>query len=164
MARKEHFASTASKYRTPLSSSGRNEVKAPAAYLMRSASVIADLAPELQVPATRLLRHSYEAGIPLVVASGKRTGAAQKALYAQGRTSPGAVVTNVRPGSSLHETGRAFDVAPLDPLAPGGMGDVVIPWPTDPVFWRIIGAIGEDLGLVWGGRFPVPDYPHFEAP
>lgn len=139
-------------------------MRAPAAYLMRSAPLVRTLDSGLQVPANRLLEHAYAAGIPLVVASGRRSLDAQKALYAQGRSSPGAIVTNVLPGRSRHEKGLAFDVAPLDPYAPGGMGDVLVPWPTDPAFWGIIGRIGEGLGLTWGGRLPVPDYPHFESP
>lgn len=136
-------------------------MRVPAAYLMRSASLIRDLDPALQVPANELLKRAYLAGIPIVVASGRRSFAEQAALYAQGRTSPGAIVTDVKPGSSSHEAGLALDVAPLDPHAASGMGDVLIPWPTDPAFWRILGKIGESIGLGWGGRLPVPDYPHF---
>jgi len=136
-------------------------LRVPAAYLMRSASLIRDLDPALQVPATEFIKRAYLAGIPVVVASGRRSFAEQTALYAQGRTSPGSIVTDVQPGKSDHEKGLAFDVAPLDPRAASGMGDVLIPWPTDPAFWRILGKIGEGIGLLWGGRFPVPDFPHF---
>lgn len=136
-------------------------MRSPAAYLMRSASLIRDLDPALQVPATELVKRAYAAGVPIIVASGRRTYAEQAALYAQGRMSPGAIVTNVKPGTSSHELGLAFDVAPLDPHAAGGMGDVLVPWPTDPAFWRILGRIGEGIGLLWGGRLPVPDFPHF---
>lgn len=140
-------------------------MRAPAAYLMRSASIIRDLDPSIQVPATELVKRAYEIGIPVIVASGRRTIAEQTAIYNQGRTSPGGIVTRVRPGTSLHELGLAFDVAPLDPHAAGGMGDVIVPWPDDPAFWGILGRIGENLGLVWGGRFPRPrrDFPHFQA-
>jgi len=138
-------------------------MRAPAAYQMRSAALIRDLDAAIQVPAAELVRRAYAAGIPIVIASGRRPFTAQAALYNQGRVSPGDIVTNVRPGESLHETGLAFDVAPLDPHAASGMGDVLVPWPDEPAFWRILGRIGEELGLVWGGRFPKPDFPHFQA-
>jgi peptidoglycan L-alanyl-D-glutamate endopeptidase CwlK len=136
-------------------------MKAPAAYLMRSATLIRDLDPVLQVRATELVKEAYSYGIPIIVASGRRTKSEQAALYAQGRSQPGAVVTDIKPGHSMHERGLAFDVAPLDPHAPGGMGDVIIPWPSDSSFWTVLGRIGENLGLLWGGRFLKPDYPHF---
>ena len=86
-----------------------------------------------------------------------RTNAQQAALWAQGRTAPGAIVTWARPGTSLHEMGRAFDVVPM-------RGGVCV-WGTtgaDGVLWRQLGAIGEGLGLTWGGRWANPDFPHFQ--
>lgn len=41
--------------------------------------------------------------------SGTRTMAEQAALYFQGRTAPGKIVTNARPGMSLHNYGIAVD-------------------------------------------------------
>jgi len=139
-------------------------MRAPAAYLMRSASVIRELDPILWTKATELVTRAYERGIPVIVASGLRSREAQRALYEQGRTTPGAIVTNIRPGRSKHESGLAFDVAPLDPNAAGGMGEVLVPWPTDMLLWTTLGLIGESLGLRWGGRFKPRDFPHFEIP
>lgn len=45
------------------------------------------------------------------VTSGLRTMAAQAALYAQGRTMPGPIVTHAKPGDSAHNWGLAIDVA-----------------------------------------------------
>ena len=55
--------------------------------------------------------------------------------------------------------GLAFDVALLDS---GGRPA----WPTDDAGlarWERVGALGEALGLVWGGRWRSPDWPHFQA-
>ena len=41
---------------------------------------------------------------------GFRTAADQAALYAQGRTAPGSIVTDAPPGRSAHEHGLAVDV------------------------------------------------------
>jgi hypothetical protein len=86
---------------------------------------------------------------------GTRTFAQQQAVYDQGRTAPGSVVTKARPGDSYHQYGLAFDVVPdaykdLPNWNPGGDA------------WTTIGQIGESLGLTWGGRWASPDEPHFE--
>ena len=89
------------------------------------------------------------------VTSGRRTFEEQTALYAQGRTAPGPIVTYAPPGTSLHESGRAFDLAPLDRHGKPY-------WPETPALWSALGKLGEAQGLRWGGRWQVPDRPHFE--
>lgn len=91
----------------------------------------------------------------LLLVQSFRSAADQAALYAQGRTAPGKIVTYAKPGSSYHEWGLAFDVAIAD--AHGQPS-----WPNDVSLWTQIGKLGEELGLTWGGRFPSPDYGHFE--
>ena len=44
------------------------------------------------------------------IAQGFRTFAEQDALYAQGRTKPGAKVTNAKGGQSIHNYGLAVDI------------------------------------------------------
>lgn len=93
--------------------------------------------------------------MPCSVVQGTRTFAQQQAIYDQGRTTPGAVVTKARPGDSYHQYGLAFDVVPdaykdLPNWNPGGDA------------WTTIGQIGESMGLTWGGRWASPDEPHFE--
>jgi len=85
---------------------------------------------------------------------GTRTHAQQGAVYAQGRTTPGAIVTDAEPGDSFHQYGLAGDVVPLAYKA--------LPnWNPSGPLWAKIGAIGESLGLTWGGRWSKPDRPHF---
>jgi len=49
-------------------------------------------------------------GATAEVLSGLRSYQQQAALYAQGRTKPGKIVTNARPGSSWHNYGLAIDL------------------------------------------------------
>jgi D-alanyl-D-alanine dipeptidase len=118
-----------------------------------SEGVIARLEPVIQSKARALLDASKIEGIELVVTQGLRTMEEQAALYAQGRTAPGPVVTNAKPGSSWHNFGLAFDVA----VVQGGKPT----WPADEALWQKVGALGKALGLTWGGDFMnFPDRPH----
>ena len=73
--------------------------------------------------AERLLADAAAAGIPLTVTFTLRSMATQAALYAQGRTRPGPVVTNARAGHSFHNFGLALDVVPTELLALQRWGD-----------------------------------------
>lgn len=83
-----------------------------------------------------------------------RSKAEQDALYAQGRTAPGSVVTNAKYPWSLHCWGVALDFAPVV----GGKADY-----SNVALFERVGAIGESLGLDWGGRWTsIVDRPHFQ--
>jgi peptidoglycan L-alanyl-D-glutamate endopeptidase CwlK len=77
----------------------------------RNKELLATLLPEVAALAWRHLGICQDAGIDLVVVQALRTKEQQDALYAQGRTAPGRVVTDARPGFSWHNFGRAYDVA-----------------------------------------------------
>ena len=113
---------------------------------------IEDLEPDVQDMALDFLQHCARSGLTLRVTQTRRTHAEQAALYAQGRSEPGKIVTNAPPGYSWHSFGRAFDVC--------HMGSD--PYPEDDAFWEKIGEVGESCGLEWGGRWKHPDRPHFE--
>jgi peptidoglycan LD-endopeptidase CwlK len=94
-------------------------------------------------------------GIQIRVVQSLRSWTEQAALYAQGRTEPGQVVTNAKPGTSWHNYGLAVDVAPFD----GGIPD----WNADHPVWKRIVAVGESVGLVSGSEWRTfPDLPHFQ--
>ena len=79
----------------------------------------------------------------------------QAALYAQGRTAPGNIVTKAKPGTSWHNFGLAFDVAVVVNGQPT--------WPDDEALWSKVGDLGKRLGLEWGGDFAsFKDLPHFQ--
>ena len=119
---------------------------------------IEDLDPKMQPLAAEFLRLAWAAGLPVVITQTRRAVAEQDALYAQGRTAPGPIVTNAPGGSSPHCAGLAFDVAFQAPQK-------AVTWDEPrPGAWDELGKIGEGLGLVWGGRFKhLVDRPHFEC-
>lgn len=124
--------------------------------LKSSEERISSLHPQVASRARELVKRAAGEGMPIVVTQALRSMEQQAALYAQGRTAPGAIVTNSPPGSSWHNYALAFDIAPLD--ASGQPH-----WPDDEGLWQRLGAIGKQLGLTWGGDFrSFKDRPHFE--
>ncbi len=113
---------------------------------------ISQLDPRLQRPATDFINAAQAQGVNLRITQGFRSIAEQDALYNQGRTTPGSIVTNARGGQSYHNYGLAFDVVMMQ----NGQ----------PVWDRIpanIGALGATYGFEWGGGWRTfPDYPHFQ--
>ena len=91
-------------------------------------------------------------GIDAKVISGYRSYAQQDALYAQGRTAPGSVVTKARGGYSMHNFRVAYDVGIFD-------GEKYI---EESPLYQVVGLLGEAVGLEWGGRWKFQDEPHFQ--
>ena len=119
-----------------------------------SAERIKLLHPRMRPLAVRLLQEAKRQGINLRITAGLRTAAEQEALYQQGRTKPGAKVTNARPWQSYHNYGLAIDVVPLNQFNQPDWNSTK---------WKQIGAIGKAVGLRWGGDFKsIVDQPHFE--
>jgi len=109
-----------------------------------SAERIKLLHPRMRPLAVRLLQEAKRQGINLRITAGLRTAAEQEALYQQGRTKPGAKVTNARPWQSYHNYGLAIDVVPLNQFNQPDWNSTK---------WKQIGAIGKSVGLRWGGDF-----------
>lgn len=104
----------------------------------------------------RMVDACAQAGLAILITQGLRTWEEQDALYAQGRTAPGKIVTNARGGQSWHNFGLAFDIVVLDSV---GKAD----WDTAHPGWSRAAAIGKSLGLEWGGDWPTfKDLPHFQ--
>ena len=119
----------------------------------RSEKVIATLLPEVQPMARALVQKAAAAGISIRIISGLRTYAEQDALYAQGRTAPGNVVTNARGGYSNHNFGIAFDIGVFEGNRYLG----------DSPKYKAVGVLGMDLGLEWGGSWKtIVDQPHYQ--
>ena len=95
------------------------------------------------------------ANVQIIVVQGLRTFAESDALFAQGRTAPGAIVTKAGAGQSYHNYGLAFDFAMV---TNGKDDDSVGP------NWMKVVSIMETHGMSWGGNFPegFHDNPHFE--
>jgi peptidoglycan LD-endopeptidase CwlK len=119
----------------------------------RSEKTIATLQPEVRSYARALVLKATAIGITIKVISGLRTYDEQNALYAQGRTKPGRVVTNARGGYSNHNFGIAFDIGVFD-------GASYVP---ESPRYKAVGALGAELGLEWGGNWKtIKDEPHFQ--
>lgn len=99
-------------------------------------------------------------GVSVEVISGLRSWQAQAALYAQGRTKPGPIVTNAKPGSSWHNYGLAID---LGLFKAGKYLDESSPAQADKIYAEI-GKIAAKHGIEWGGTWvKFKDTPHFQV-
>lgn len=98
-------------------------------------------------------------GITIEVISGLRSWAQQSALFAQGRTRPGKIVTFAKPGSSWHNYGLAID---LGLFAKGRYLDESEPARAARIY-RELGALAVSMGLEWAGNWKkFPEGPHFQ--
>lgn len=103
-------------------------------------------------------------GFTMRVTDGLRTVEQQQALYAQGRTRPGKIVTNADGiiKKSNHQAhgdgfGHAMDCCFLDQH-----GEPT--WRED-FPWKAYGEAAKAVGLKWGGDWNSPhDLPHVELP
>lgn len=114
--------------------------------------------PELQKKAEKLVSACRGQGLLIGIGECFRTVAEQDKLYAQGRTTPGNIVTNAKGSSysSHHQWGTAFDIYRND--GKGAYND-------SDGFFSKVGAIGVKIGLEWGGNWTSPvDKPHFQLP
>ena len=93
--------------------------------------------------AKEFLENVKAVGIDLLVTSTYRDGESQNALYAQGRTAPGKIVTNAKAGESFHNYRCAVDVVPLVAGKPR--------WDVKDEVWQTIGKLGKEAGLEWAG-------------
>lgn len=94
-------------------------------------------------------------GIKVGITSTYRSFQEQDALYAQGRTTAGSVVTNAKGGQSMHNFKVALDFCPMT-------SDGRFEWNDKATFTKI-GMIGESCGFEWGGRWvSFLDLPHLQ--
>lgn len=124
------------------------------------------LRPDLQEKITLLQKKCAAAGITIGIGECLRTKAEQDALYAQGRTKPGKIVTNAKGSSysSMHQWGVAFDFyLKMDVDGDGKTSDDAFNNSTG--LYDKVGKIGQSIGLEWGGSWKsIKDRPHFQLP
>lgn len=124
---------------------------------IKSQDEIATLHPKLRDDAMKAwmeAQAAMPANVKIVVTQGYRTFAESDALYAQGRTKPGSIVTNAKAGESYHNYGLAFDFA----MTTNGRED----WSVGPNWLKVV-EIMKKHGWSWGGDFKsIKDNPHFE--
>lgn len=103
-----------------------------------------DLHPRVAAMCQRFIDNCKAQGIDVLITSTYRDAESQNALYAQGRTTPGKIVTNAKAGQSWHNWRCAFDFVPIV----NGKAQ----WNDVATFERC-GKIAESLGLEWAGRW-----------
>jgi D-alanyl-D-alanine carboxypeptidase len=91
--------------------------------------------------------------ITIRMVQGLRTFAQQQAIYDQGRTKPGPVVTKAKAGQSYHNYGLAADIVPFHPDLK------TLDWEYN---FKLLVPFAIKYGITWGGLFPSPDRDHFE--
>ena len=115
------------------------------------------LHPKLRAECLALLDKAealLPANITIRVVQGLRTIEEQDALYAQGRTAPGKIVTKAKGGKSYHNYGLAIDFCLLI--------DGKVSWVVDANWMKVV-KVFKDAGWTWGGDFKsIKDNPHFE--
>lgn len=100
-------------------------------------------------------------GIRLRISQGLRTVAEQDALYAQGRTTKGKIVTQAKGGTSWHNWGLAVDIVILYDLDGNGSFETAS-WDENK-HWMMVVSEFKKAGFAWGGDFRTfKDSPHFE--
>jgi peptidoglycan L-alanyl-D-glutamate endopeptidase CwlK len=113
---------------------------------------IEDLTKPVAVLCRQFIAECDKAGIDVIITSTYRDNESQAALYAQGRTAPGAKVTNAKPGQSFHNWRVAFDFVPIV----HGKADY-----KNLATFKRCGEIAESLGLEWAGRWKtMKEYAH----
>lgn len=97
-----------------------------------------------------------------------RTFAEQDALFAQGRSKPGKVVTNAKGGQSYHNYGLAIDIVLILDKDKNGTFETAS-WDLKTDFdgdkkadWMEVVQIFKRYGFEWGGDWKFVDAPHFQ--
>jgi len=124
----------------------------------RSEKCIATLHIKAQEMARKFLQTVAGFEVTVRIISGARSYAEQDALFAQGRTKPGKIVTHARGGESNHNFAIAWDVGLFD----GGEyldGDTAR---EDALYVKLSKMRPADLE--WGGDWSDPDHPHYQLP
>lgn len=112
------------------------------------------LQPLVKRSADAVVNEMKRLGYDVMVFQGYRSIEEQNALYAQGRTAPGSVITNAKGGDSLHNYGVAVDIVFVVNGRPS--------W-SESHPWSTLGKVGKKQGFEWGGDWTgFVDRPHLE--
>ena len=115
-------------------------------------NTVDSLLPLVERQANKIVHEMHRLGEPVRIVEGYRSPERQQELYNQGRTTPGNIVTNAKPGESLHQYGCAVDFV----FRKEGYN-------ANEEQWELLGITGEKNGFDWGGRWTsFTDKPHFQ--
>ena len=98
-----------------------------------------------------LLARCVEQGVAVCIVDTLRTPAEHQANLAKGVS----WTTH-----SKHLDGDAIDICPYQTWDTHGPDK--LNWDVGDPVWTMLGAVGEAIGLRWGGRWRVKDFGHFE--
>ena len=113
---------------------------------------VSSLRADVAANCRTLVEACEKRGLPVLIVSTLRDNEYQAALYAQGRTRSGSIVTNAKT-TSFHGCGCAFDFCKN---IKGHEYD-------DPAFFEAVAAIAKGVGFSWGGDWKsFPDKPHLQ--
>lgn len=113
--------------------------------------LIRDLHPVLQPIACAVIARLVERRLMVIIVDTLRTEEEHQANLLSG---------NSWTSRSLHLDGLAIDLAPVKIYELHGGNK--IQWDAADPAWRVIGEVGEEFGLDWGGRWRKPDPGHLE--
>ena len=117
--------------------------------------------PKLVEKVERMLKGMEAWGHPMLIVEGVRTAKRQAELYAQGRTKPGKIVTQLdgvtkKSNHQVKEDGFGYAVDLCFVVDGQPSWDDAHPW-------KVMGAMAQHLGLIWGGAWVrFVDRPHVE--
>ncbi|SIS42745.1 M15 family metallopeptidase [Salimicrobium flavidum] len=134
--------------------------------LKRSTKNMGRVHPLIAIWGRTVIDTVYEEGIFAQITEGKRSYRRQASLYGQGRPgyewrgkkygSHGKIVTNAKPGQSIHNYGFALDFCLVDESGQQAV------WIVNED-WRRVASVAKVLGFTWGGNWTTfQDYPHLE--
>ena len=112
--------------------------------MMINSRDLKDLIPKVSAMASNFITKCKESGIDVIITSTYRDNESQNALYAQGRTTSGKIVTNAKGGQSYHNYQCAFDFVPIV----NGKAQ----WNNLDAFKKC-GIIAVECGLEWAGNW-----------
>lgn len=113
---------------------------------------INDLREDVRGAVKIFLARCEAAGMDVLITNTLRDDEYQAKLYAQGRTTPGSIVTNSKT-TTFHGAGLAFDICKN---VKGHEYD-------DLAFFSSCAKIGKEIGFSWGGDWKgFVDRPHFQ--
>lgn len=131
------------------------------------AANLKDLHPYVRDKAEKLVKNANKrltGDWEMRITEGYRSIAEQNAIYAQGRTKPGKIVSNAKGGYSMHNFGLAVDFALFTKDGKKVVWDRVKDSDKDGVAdWSEVVQEAKKLGFEWGGDWKsFKDYPHFQ--
>lgn len=122
-----------------------------------SLSRLAACHPEMCLRGTKFVKMAEANSIDVRITQALRTWEQQDALFAQGRTAPGKIVTNASGGLSGHNFGYCVDFVPDDPNFPKFQAD----YNTSHSSWKVLLGLALQCGLAEGAQWRTfPDMPH----